>query len=61
MSKLQGNYTLLLKTTLEALPVLVDVLEPFKTKYLCDIRKVRYYFYILIKNILYKLDYNFVK
>ncbi|XP_050066677.1 mutS protein homolog 4-like [Aphis gossypii] len=38
-SKLQGNYTLLLKTTLEALPALVDILEPFKSEYISSIRK----------------------
>lgn len=43
MSKLQGNYTLLLKTTLESLPILVDILEPFKSKYISDIRKVCVY------------------
>jgi len=40
MFKLQANYTLLLKTTLEALPVLVDVLKSFKSEYICDILKV---------------------
>jgi len=39
-SKLQGNYTLLLKTTLEALPALVDILESFKSEYISSIRKV---------------------
>ncbi|XP_026815539.1 mutS protein homolog 4-like [Rhopalosiphum maidis] len=39
LSKLQGNYTLLLKTILEALPALVDILEPFKSEYISSIRK----------------------
>ncbi|XP_025409358.1 mutS protein homolog 4-like [Sipha flava] len=39
MSKLQGNYTLLLKTTLIALPSLVDILKPFKSEFISDIRK----------------------
>lgn len=40
MSKLQGNYTLLLKTTLIALPSLVDILKPFKSEIISGIRNV---------------------
>ncbi|VVC26209.1 P-loop containing nucleoside triphosphate hydrolase,DNA mismatch repair protein MutS, core,DNA [Cinara cedri] len=39
ISKLQVNYALLLKTTLEALPALEDILKLFNSTYITDIRK----------------------
>ncbi|XP_050546917.1 mutS protein homolog 4-like [Daktulosphaira vitifoliae] len=40
MSKLQGNYTLLLKSALDALPTLVNMLKPFQSEILLEIHKV---------------------
>lgn len=54
ISKLQGNYTLLLKTTLESLPALVDILKPFRSDYISIICKVRSCLcYIITTNKLY--------